>query len=118
MRAGQARSVYKALSDYVIGRATLANVECLFKETAGVLQGLAMGRTDAVAPMMALAQSLELLFVEFHVHLVLARVALRLLVLLYTVASGTDSGARDGASKRLCLHLATPRKMNQSQLHM
>ena len=77
-----------------------------------------MGRTDAVAPMVALTQSLDLLLVELHVHLVLAWAALRLLLLLYTVASGTDSGVRDGASKRLCLHLATPRKMVQSQLHM
>ena len=71
MGAGQARPVYKTLANHVVGRATLANVECLLKETPGVLQGLAMGRADAVAPMMALAQSLNLLFVEFHVHLVL-----------------------------------------------
>jgi len=30
-----------------------------------------VGGADAMAPMMALAQSLELLFIEFHVHLVL-----------------------------------------------
>ena len=36
-----------------------------------------MSRADAVTPMMTLAQSLNLLFVEFHVHLVLARAAQR-----------------------------------------
>lgn len=36
-----------------------------------------MSRADAVTPMMTLAQSLDLLFVEFHVHLVLARAAQR-----------------------------------------
>lgn len=34
-----------------------------------------MGRADAVAPVMAFAQALDLLFIEFHVHLVLARAA-------------------------------------------
>ena len=34
-----------------------------------------MGRADAMAPMMALTQSLDLLFVEFHVYLILARAA-------------------------------------------
>lgn len=36
-----------------------------------------MGRADAVTPMMTLAQALELLVIEFHVHLVLARAAQR-----------------------------------------
>lgn len=36
-----------------------------------------MGRADAVTPMMTLAQALELLVIEFHVHLVLARAAPR-----------------------------------------
>lgn len=36
-----------------------------------------MSRADAVTPVMAFAQSLDLLFVEFHVHLVLARAAQR-----------------------------------------
>lgn len=34
-----------------------------------------MGRADAVTTMMAFTQSLELLSIEFHVHLVLARAA-------------------------------------------
>lgn len=34
-----------------------------------------MGRADAMAPVMAFTQSLELLSIEFHVHLVLARAA-------------------------------------------
>ena len=34
-----------------------------------------MGRTYAVTPMMTLTQALELLVIEFHVHLVLARAA-------------------------------------------
>ncbi|GAA6334842.1 hypothetical protein I0600191H4_18140 [Collinsella sp. i06-0019-1H4] len=71
MRASQARPVYKAFANHVIGRASLANVECLLKETGGILHGLAVCGAYAMAPMMALAQSLELLFVEFHVHLVL-----------------------------------------------
>ena len=71
MRAGQARPVYKALANHVIGRTTLANVECLLKETGGILHGLAVCRAYTVTTMMTLAQSLELLFVEFHVHLVL-----------------------------------------------
>ena len=33
----------------------------------------AVGGADAMAPMMALAQPLDLLFVEFHIHLVLPR---------------------------------------------
>ena len=69
MRAGQARPIYKALANHVIGCATLANVECAPQEAAGVLHDLAIGRADAVAPVMALAQSLELLVIEFHVHL-------------------------------------------------
>ena len=70
MRTGQARSVYKTLADHVIGRAALANVERLLKEADGVLHGLAVCRADAVTPVMALAQSLDLLFVEFHAYLV------------------------------------------------
>ena len=34
-----------------------------------------MGGADAMAPMMALTQSLDLLLVEFHVYLILARAA-------------------------------------------
>ena len=36
-----------------------------------------MGRADAMAPVMAFTQSLELLSIEFHVHLVPARSAQR-----------------------------------------
>ena len=55
MRAGQARPVYKALADYVIGRATFANVECALEEAGDVFHGFAMSRADAVAPVMAFA---------------------------------------------------------------
>ena len=45
-----------------------------------------MGRTDAVTPMMTLAQPLDLLFVEFHVCLVPERsFESCLLLLLYIV---------------------------------
>ena len=71
MRASQARPVYKALANHVIGRASLANVECLLKETGGILHSLAVGGADAMAPVMPLAQPLDLLSIEFHVHLVL-----------------------------------------------
>lgn len=47
-----------------------------------------MSRTDAVTPMMTLAQSFDLLLVEFHVHLVwLLSRFLRLSSLLYTALS-------------------------------
>ena len=36
MRASQARPVYKALANHVIGRASLAYVERLLKETGGI----------------------------------------------------------------------------------
>lgn len=47
-----------------------------------------MGRVDAMAPVMAFTQSLELLSIEFHVYLVwlLSRL-LRLSSLLYTALS-------------------------------
>lgn len=57
-----------------------------------------MGRADAMAPMMALTQSLDLLFVELHVYLILARAAYpapsRPSLLLYTVAGGVLVGCR------------------------
>ena len=77
VRAGQACPVYKALANHVVGRATLANVECALEEAGDVFHGFAMSGADAVTPMMTLAQSLDLLFVEFHVHLVPARSAHR-----------------------------------------
>lgn len=47
-----------------------------------------MNGADAVTPMMTLAQSLDLLFVEFHVYLVwLLSRFLRLSSLLYTALS-------------------------------
>lgn len=53
-----------------------------------------MGRTDAVTPMMALAQSLDLLFVEFHAYLVwLPSHFSRLLSLLYTALSEVSDEA-------------------------
>ena len=70
MRASQARPVYKALANHVIGRASLANVECLLKETGDILHGLAVCRAYTVTTMMTLAQPLDLLFVEFHAYLV------------------------------------------------
>lgn len=77
MGASQTRPVYKTLANYVVGRATLANVECALEEAGDVFHGFAMSGADAVTPMMTLAQSLDLLFVEFHVHLVPARSAQR-----------------------------------------
>ena len=89
----------------MIGRATLANVERLLEEATGVLHGLAVCRADAVAPVMALAQSLDLLFIEFHVLLVPARAAACLLLLLYTRDKWNGfRGAGWGASKRLRLY--------------
>ena len=73
MGASQTRPVYKTLADHVIGRASLANVERTLEEAGDVFHGFAMSRADAVTPMMTLAQALELLVIEFHVHLVLAR---------------------------------------------
>ena len=70
MRASQARPVYKALANHVIGRASLANVERLLKETGSILHGLAVCRAYTVTTMMTLAQPLDLLFVEFHAYLV------------------------------------------------
>lgn len=73
MSASQTRPVYKTLADHVIGCASLANVERALEEATSLLGSLAMGGTDAVTPMMTLTQSFDLLLVEFHVHLVLAR---------------------------------------------
>ena len=77
MSASQTRPVYKTLADHVIGCASLANVERALEEAGNVFHGFAMSRADAVTPMMTLAQSFDLLLVEFHVHLVLARAAQR-----------------------------------------
>ena len=53
-----------------------------------------MGRADAVAPVMALAQSLNLLLVEFHAYLVwLPSHSSRLLSLLYTALSEVSDEA-------------------------
>ena len=77
MGASQTRSVYKTLADHVIGRASLANVERALKKATSLFGSLTMGRADAMAPVMAFTQSLELLSIEFHVHLVPARSAQR-----------------------------------------
>ena len=77
MGASQTRPVYKTLADHMIGRASLANVERALEEAGDVFHGFAMSGADAVTPMMTLAQSLDLLFVELHVHLVPARSAQR-----------------------------------------
>ena len=85
MRASQARPVYKALANHVVGRASLANVERLLKETGGILHGLTVRGADAVTPVMALAKSLDLLLVGFHAYLVWRPSRfLRLSSLLYT----------------------------------
>ena len=55
MGTSQTRPVYKTLADHVIGRASLANVECALEEATSLLGSLAMGGTDAVAPVMAFA---------------------------------------------------------------
>ena len=55
MGASQTRPVYKTLADHVVGRATLANVECALEEAGDVFHGFAMGRADAVAPVVAFA---------------------------------------------------------------
>ena len=70
------RAPFQSALDCVIGRASLANVERALEEAGDVFHGFAMSRADAVTPMMTLTQSFDLLLVEFHVHLVLARAAL------------------------------------------
>lgn len=64
-----------------------------------------MGRAYAVAPVMALTQSLNLLFVEFHVHLVPARSAQRARCLNstpwragYLLDAGSDGADDAGAN--------------------